>query len=516
MLPTTPTEWDSAQLALGVGEFDVRVQSPHSPGYWFLLALARAVKSLTGLDASQSLSLIAAVATAVASVLAYRVALRLGDRMVALVFTALVVANPFVWFYGLAANAYVFDLIAALALMNIALRRHVTSRHLLIVAATLGIAAGFRQSALYIFGPLVVFIAYQARPSLKLVVGAGAVLAGSIALWLVPASLDQTGGVSVLYEQTQSMWKAAAQDTSLLAGASVEQARANAAKATTTPIVAMLAPVLTALVLLALLTLRQVRRPSPSEASASRIGWVAGLVIVPSVLVTTVGYFGKPGYFLSYLPGILLLVCVPLLRMRQAPRLVSTAALLSVALLGAYQFNVSGSLLPERMVNTRPWFTQTKYGAPFRDYTRDTIEMYDRDTTSYEALPEVATSNDTLVYIGGEGIPRFRHLSYELPGLVHELIQDDPSTPCMLAFEGKLAFCRTETRVVKVAPRGRALFVANAPSAAMQTLADAGIATPLRLSTGPTVFAVPAGVSVGSVPVVTDSNLGAEIRPTYT
>ena len=46
-----PTEWDSVQLVLGVDGFDVRVETPHAPGYWlYVAALAQARQAAGGRD----------------------------------------------------------------------------------------------------------------------------------------------------------------------------------------------------------------------------------------------------------------------------------------------------------------------------------------------------------------------------------------------------------------------------------------------------------------------------------
>ena len=41
-----PTEWDSVQLTLGVDGFDVRLETPHAPGYWLYVAAGRVVRAL--------------------------------------------------------------------------------------------------------------------------------------------------------------------------------------------------------------------------------------------------------------------------------------------------------------------------------------------------------------------------------------------------------------------------------------------------------------------------------------
>jgi hypothetical protein len=55
--------------------------------------------------------------------------------------------------------------------------------------------------------------------------------------------------------------------------------------------------------------------------------------------------------------------------------------------------------------------------------------------------------------------------------------------------------------VLEVLPGGRAVFTFNAPPPEILALVDQGRATAIRLSTGPTAWAVPAGVTVFGVTV---------------
>ena len=49
------TAWVSVQLTLGVDGFDVRLETPHAPGYWLYVAAGRVLRALGPLDATGSL-----------------------------------------------------------------------------------------------------------------------------------------------------------------------------------------------------------------------------------------------------------------------------------------------------------------------------------------------------------------------------------------------------------------------------------------------------------------------------
>lgn len=518
LLPTAPTEWDSVQLALGVTNFDIRVHSPHPPGYWLYIALGRLVDAITALDPSRSLTLISAITSAAAAVAAWRLALRLGSRWFAAVFVLLIATNPFVWFYGLTANVYVFDLLCALVLLNFALRPSVGRKEVLTIAFTLALMAGVRQSVVYIFGPLALYVIVRARPSLKTLLMAIAAGVVTVLAWLIPASIDQPGGLHVLYQSTESMWHGAAAHSSLLDGASSAEVKENVGKATTTPIIASFFAIAAGVVvwLLTLIT-RKHHQHDLASPPARQTAIALALLAIPSILVTTLGHFGKVGYILAYMPAVLL-ACS--LGVRRLPRRLNTLGLLAfsaVAVVWGAQFTTSEGLLPQKLVNRGPWFFDEQYGVPFKTNTLATIDLYNRDTAQYMALPEVVGPNDTLIYYGGEGVERFRKMSYEFPDLIHELVQEDPTVACTVAYKGRLTDCHTDPiRAYKVRPGGRALFVANAPNDDVKRLADAGRAVRLGLSTGPTVFAVAPGEIVNGQPVLVDPTLVEELKSNYT
>jgi hypothetical protein len=98
---------------------------------------------------------------------------------------------------------------------------------------------------------------------------------------------------------------------------------------------------------------------------------------------------------------------------------------------------------------------------------------------------------------GDEGAIRFRQLGYELPEFVIHMV--NPGSDVIRMHDNRWAV--EEDAVVEVLPGGRAVFTFNAPPPEILALVEQGQATAIRLSSGPTAWAVPAGVTVFGVTI---------------
>jgi hypothetical protein len=504
VIPNTPSEWDSVQLVFGMSDFELNENSPHPPGYWLYVAVSRFVHWSTPLDETHSMSVVCALFGALACVFAWRVGNQLRGRLLGGVLALLVAAMPFNWFYGSVPAVYIFDLAAALFFASIALRDDIRAKHVVIVAVVLGLLTGTRQSALTVFGPLVLYLYVRSRPSFRstaIAVGAGA---AAVVVWLIPAGLDQSGGVSALWERSRSMWEAAARGTSFLNDAPAEGVRFNLGRATTAPVVTLLYALPVFMVLVALAAVRPFRRLRDRETNGiplRRVLMVGALLAVPGFLVTLIHY-GKPGYIMCYVPGLLLLGCAALMVLHKPLYIGGCAALTIVAGLWAHQFLFEEGLLPKRWQNDNTvWFTQDRYGTPYRDNVRKGTQLVDADEAQYKPLGNATNSNDTLVYEGAEGTWRFRQQNWMFPDRVQVLLNGNV---CILAYDRRIADCPPNT--VQVLPGGRAVFVANAPKDAVKAVGE-----PLTLPTGPTAFVVKNDQIVNGITIVENSELRERI-----
>lgn len=355
-----PTDWDSSQYAAAVARFDVTHGRPQPPGYFLYVAAGRLIHGM-GVDTIHSLVLVSAVASALAAGLVVVAGRDLGGRWVGLAAGLLVATSPFAWFSGSIVATYSFDLLAAPLLMILAWRARPHSWHGAVALASLGLLAGFRQSALQAFALLaLVAVAGSVRRAREAV---WATLAGAAAVvvWFVPMAVTQPGGVSAWALATRIETQGAIRATSVLDLAPAGRTNLGTVAANTT---VALAPLVTlALLSAVLLGIRRLLRSAqrsdgagpatrdgsdgsdarthvpgvspgtdrvPGNPPATSSTWVRpwyqsrtvilGSAVVPPLAVVTLVQFAKGGYLLAYLPGaVIALLLVPAALFRLNP-----------------------------------------------------------------------------------------------------------------------------------------------------------------------------------------------------
>src|SRR5665213_1695889 len=212
---TGPTDWDSAQYASAVTHFDVNHGRPQPPGYWLYVEAGRLVHGAEP-GSVESLVLVSALASALAAGLVVVAGRDLGGRWVGLAAGVLIAASPFAWFSGSTVATYSFDLAVAPLLIILAWRARPRSWHGAGALAVLGLATGFRQSVLLMFGLLaLVAVAGSTRRvrDALVAVAAGAV---AVAAWFVPMALAQPGGAQMSSQATRAESRGALLSTSVL------------------------------------------------------------------------------------------------------------------------------------------------------------------------------------------------------------------------------------------------------------------------------------------------------------
>ena len=358
-----PTDWDSAQYAAAVARFDVNHGRPQPPGYWLFVAAGRLVHG-TGLATVESLVLVSALASALAAGLVVVAGRDLGGRWVGLCAGVLVATSPFAWFSGSIVATYSFDLAVAPLLIILAWRARPHSWHGAAAFVALGLAAGFRQSTVPMFGLLALVAAAGSIRRIREAVAAAAAGAVAVAVWFVPMILAQPGGASWWARATSAEGRGAIRSTSVFAHTGGWAGNLGTFAAYTTVALAPLVvlALAAAVGLGARALLRSVRgigvptdvmsTTAPPTGAVARTGavstadpprrgpahrrrrahwtrpWYQSRTVVlvaatvPAMAVTGLIEFAKGGYLLAYLPGAviaLLLVPAALLRSPTTP-----------------------------------------------------------------------------------------------------------------------------------------------------------------------------------------------------
>ena len=504
-----PTEWDSVSLVFGADDFDVTQASPHAPGYWLYLAAGRLVRALTPLSTADSLLVASALAAATTVALGYLVGRDLGGRWLGLAAGGVLLTSPFVAFYGSSIATYPYDALASLVLIWLAWRARPGSWHAPAAAAALGLAAGTRQSSILLLAPVALVAllrgARRAPSPARVALVSAAAGALGLAVWVIPMALEQPGGLGAVREQGSEIWRQAVEVSSVVYRAPGDGVRYNIGQATgyTLAAVAFLLPVP---LVAAALARRAARRPAALQLSAARARegprarfgppLVLAVAALPPFAFVTLFHFGKAGYVLSYLPALVLLLLWPARRLQGRHRLVATVLVALACAAQLLRFAGAPGILPQSLVDgDLPWFTKSRFGAPYR-LTASALRSTDDDVERYLALGRAFDpAADELVYVYMNGGHRFRHSMLTLPQFRQHYLQ--------LGFhewsaEGR-RWRHERDHVLELAPGARAVLVVDEPGPEVLDLAAQGVATPVPLDTGPTVYVLPAGVTVYGV-----------------
>ena len=505
-----PTEWDSIQQVMGLDRFDVRIDSPHAPGYWLYVAAGRVVRALTPLDAAHSMVVLAALASAATVGVTYLVAKDLAGRYVGFLAAGFLVVSPHMWFYGAVVGNYAFDGLACALLLLLAVRARPGTRHGIAAAVVLALATGFRQSAIFLLAPLALVPVVRSGLSVRRVVATGAALAGALALWVIPMSLEQPGGMPALRAASREMWKGSVGQTSVFSNGPPERKHHNRVETTgqTLAAVAFLFPALAGgLVLLGVSALRRRSRPvGPDGAVAEeRMTLLClGLAIVPSLGFMYLFHYGKSGYILAFLPAAVLLFLWPAVHLIRRHRFGLVSAVVIGALvagggaLATQRFLFGKGVLPERLLNGRLEITQARFGAPF-PVTRFAINDQDAVIDRYRALERVADPDkDVIVFTWLNGSQWLRHIMWTMPDHWVEMLVGNQHdlTGRRLVWEK-----HEQKNILPVPTGGRAFLVYERLPAEVDALVRAGTVTPLPLPTGPTVWIARPGTAINGVTV---------------
>ena len=523
-----PTEWDSVQLVMGLNRFDVRIDSPHAPGYWLYVEAGRFVRALTPLDAAHSMVVLAALASAATVGVTYLVGRDLAGRLVGILAAAFLIVSPQMWFYGAVVGTYAFDALACALLILLAVRAQPGTRHGIAAAIVLALATGFRQSAIFLLAPLALVPVVRSGLRLRRLAAAAAAFAAALALWVVPMSLEQPGGMPALRAASSEMWKGSVGQTSVFSNGPGERKHQNQVETTGQNLaaIAFLIPALIGgLMLVGVASFRKRRKAAPDERVAGRRRLVADewttlacilLAIVPSLGFMYLFHYGKSGYILDFLPAAVLLFLWPAVHLARRNRLgMISAVVISVLVAGggavaAQRFLFGKGILPERFMSGRLEITQAHFGAPY-PMTRDAIKQTDTITDHYQALKRVFDPRkDVFVFTWLDGAEWMRHVMWTMPDYWVEMMVGNRHDLSGRHLVWEKFYEPTE---LPVPAGGRAVLIYNTLPPDVDALVRAGKVSPLHLATGPTVWIAEPGTVVNGVTVTEVPPGGMTRRP---
>jgi hypothetical protein len=314
--------WDSAQFALAIREFDLRLSQPHAPGYFLYVMLGRLVNHWVG-DPHASLVWISVVfGSALPSVL-YLLATRMFGRWAGAAAAVMALTSPQVWFHSCVALTYVVDsfLVCMIVLVLwLAMQRGGTWRDALAVGSLLAVLGGVRQQSVPELVPLVLFAFWRFKRARVAKLAVAVIAATGLGfVWFVPM-LRMSGGLRTYLAIARL--HAAFNASATFWGHGWDSFLVNVANAAGFCLNGL---VLAAVVLVGALLHRAIRMSDEQkrqwDCQHALALQVLAVWVVPMVIFETViGFTKQPGYVLSYLPAMFLLTAVVVASLKNSRR----------------------------------------------------------------------------------------------------------------------------------------------------------------------------------------------------
>lgn len=157
-------DWDEAQFALAVSQYDVRLHRPHPPGYPIFVAAAKVLDAAMGLDDFRCVQIVSVLASLFVFPACFHLAREMGFGFGTSVYGAVITAMlPNVWVYGGTAHSDVPALVAGVMACALLLRSGTTLTTTPYVAAWLlfGVGVAIRPTTVLLGIIPLVIVTYR-------------------------------------------------------------------------------------------------------------------------------------------------------------------------------------------------------------------------------------------------------------------------------------------------------------------------------------------------------------------
>jgi hypothetical protein len=304
--------WDSAQFALAVREFDIRLSQPHAPGYFLYVMLGRLVNHFVG-DPHASLVWISVMFGSALPSLLYLLGTMMFGRRAGAAAAAMALTSPQIWFHSCVALTYIVDsfLVCAVVLVLwLAIQRGGRWWDAVAVGALLAVLGGVRQQSVLELAPLVLFGFWRFQRARAVKLAMTAIVAGGLGLlWFMPM-VRMSGGLKAYLSIARL--HASFNASATVWGNGWDALLQNVANMTGFCLNGLM---FATVVLVAALLHRAIRMTDEQKRAwdsqnALALQVLAIWIVPMMVFGTVVGFTKQPGYVLSYLPAMFLLTAV--------------------------------------------------------------------------------------------------------------------------------------------------------------------------------------------------------------
>ncbi len=298
-------EWDSVNYSLAFENYNILQQQPHPPGYLLYVTLGKAVNYVFN-DPNTSMIFLSMIFSILTVILVYFMAKEIFSRKIGVVSALMVIFNPFIWFYGEIASIYIFEAFFGVLIAYSSYKLfNGNEKFLYISAFVLGLSGGFRTDIIEFMLPLWAFCIWKAMPPYTKITKGIVTFIFSVSLWLLPAVI-LTGGfenyIHILRYTSES-----ATYTSMIFGANISQQILNTGVCIIWSLIG-LTSIGTLISVLFLIYHRENLKSKAIVYIKKPLTIFFLLWIIPSFLFYLFIYIVKPGYLLTFLPAVMIIL----------------------------------------------------------------------------------------------------------------------------------------------------------------------------------------------------------------
>lgn len=300
-------EWDSVNFAMAMDRYDILLHQPQPPGYILFVGMGNVFNQIFH-DANTTLIFMSILFSALTVILLYYLGKQLFSRNVAITGAILLIFSPIFWFYGEIATIYPSEAFLAILIAYTSYQTLKGRKSFLYLSSiALGLAGGFRQDLIPFMFPLWLFCLLYPERSYKKIIQrlttAFAVLGGSIFLWLIPTIL-LAGGLES-YLNSSGHFSASFKTSSVLFGASLSNHLLMDGMLASWLMIGL--GFLGGFLILLFIILK--RESILNNGMLKNLKFIfMSLWILPSFLFLVLIPLSKPGYTLTFLPALTLIL----------------------------------------------------------------------------------------------------------------------------------------------------------------------------------------------------------------
>ncbi len=419
--------WDSAQFALAVGEYNLRIGQPQAPGYYLYVVLGRLVSRFIG-EPHAALVWLSVAAGSYLAAAGYLLASSMFGRKCGLGAGLILLTSPLCWFHSEIALTTIVDsaLVTSFALLCWrAIQSGVTCFQTAALAAELAAVAGVHQQSAPCLIPLALYVLWHStrHRAWKILGAAGLTVCFSL-LWFVP-TVKSAGGFEAYVHLLRLKNQLDAHQT-VWGGGGLKALWNSIGGMSTATWVGLLAAGLVGV--LECVSWSLFEKPTAKDrfyrAHKSQL-CVLTLWIAPMAMFWMLMYVTMPGYVLNFFPAVAILASLGLVR--HSEHLSNCFAVprgwAFCGILGAVM--TINSIV---FVSQPFWTKRLLVGLPM---TGVEIQKHDADLSAcFKAIRRDWSTREVVICHGIESFYwGFRQFEYYLPEYTNLLLVADRSLP---------------------------------------------------------------------------------------